>query len=70
MVRKNPNGYEVTVIRSLDFLNQGGAVPGPRGDVGFWIYPSSRNVTVDITRLTCLTWDDTTQTAIIEEHSK
>ena len=70
VVRKNPNGYEVTVIRSLDFLNQGGAVPGPRGDVGFWIYPSSRNVTVDITRLTCLTWDDTTQTAIIEEHSK
>lgn len=70
VVTKIANGYQVTIIRSLDFLNQAGAVPGPRGDVGFWVYPSDRNVTIDITRLTCLTWDDATRTAIIKELSK
>lgn len=70
LVRKNPSGFQVTVIHSLDFPNQGGAVPGPKGDVGFWIYPSFENVTVNITRLTCLTWDDATRTAIAKELSK
>jgi hypothetical protein len=38
--------------------------------VGFWIYPTFKNVTVNITRLTCLTWDDATRTAIAKELSK
>lgn len=70
VVRKTDSGHQVTIIRSADFLNQAGAVPGPRGDVGFWIYPSERNVTVDITRLTCLAWDDATRAAIIKELSQ
>ncbi len=70
IVQKVETGVQVTVLRSFDFLMQGGAVPGPLGDLGFWVWPAERDVTVDITRVTCRTWDDATKLQLMEDLSK
>lgn len=67
VVQKVEAGVQVTIVRSFDFLMQGGAVPGPAGDVGFWVWPAERDVVVDVTRVTCRTWDETTRQQLLED---
>ena len=60
----------MTVVRSFDFLMQGGAVPGPLGDIGFWVWPAERDVVVDVTRVTCRTWDEPTKLQLMKDLSQ
>ena len=70
VVQKVETGVQVTVVRSFDFLMQGGAVPGPLGDIGFWVWPAERDVVVDVTRVTCRTWDEPTKLQLMKDLSQ